>query len=304
MRNPLPRGRWLLLALGLLAFELSAISSLRAQTANPELDALLTKGVQFPDGQFRKLRPPTLADGLDAAAQQTAIEAVLAMKKGHPITFAQFVVKNRNTPYVLLIDSDPQYDTNAPGHSINLWFVVYGELKTVSNPKFMKQEFKPDKSSRIDVLGDDDLKQRQIVPRTTPDGKEWFVHGTFNLLQTDVRVQVQATERVVQTTTKESTTLAGQIDRRFDSDAKYPNEWRPAPGGVVGGPPVLYFSSGAYSRVTKLVKPAGALLVEYHFVYDEPVGWFGGANLLRSKLPQQADQNVKDFRLDVKTAEQ
>ena len=300
MRNPLPRGGWLLLTLGLLAFELSAVSSVRAQAANPELDALLTKGVEFPGNQFRKLRPPTLDDGLNADAQQTAIEAVLAMKKGQAITYAQFVVKNRNTPYVLLIDSDP----NASGHSIDLWFVVFGELKTVSNPKFMKQEFKTDKSSRIDVLSDDDLKQRQIVPRTIQDGKEWFVHGTFNLLQTDVRVQVQASERVVQTTTKESATIAGQIDRRFDSDAKYPNEWQPAPGGVVGGSPVLYFSSGAYSKVTKLAKPAGALLVEYHFVYDEPEGWFGGANLLRTKLLQLADQNVKDFRLDVKTAEQ
>lgn len=296
MRNPLRHGRWFLLTLGLLLFELSTVSSVQAQAANPELDALLTKGVQFPNGQFRKLRQPTLADGLNADAQQKAIEDVLAMKQGRPLTYAEFTVKNLNTPYVLLIDKDPKYDANAPGHSINVWFVVFGDLKTVSDPKFMRQQFQRDKNSRIDVLSDDDLKQRQIVPRTIPDGKEWLVHGTFKLLQTNVRVQVQGTTRVVETTTKESAILAGQIDRRFDSDAKYPNEWRPAPSGVVGGPPTLYFSSGAYAKVTKLVNPAGALLVEYHFVYDEPEAWFGGANLLRSKLPQKTRDDVKDFR--------
>ena len=160
----------------------------------------------------------------------------------------------------------------------------------------MRQQFQRDKNSQIDVLSDDDLKQRKIVPRTIPDGKEWLVHGMFKLLQTNVRVQVQGTARVVETTTKESAILAGQIDHRFDSDAKYPNDWRPAPSGVVGGPPTLYFSSGAYAKVTKLVNPAGALLVEYHFIYDEPEAWFGGANLLRSKLPQKTREDVKDFR--------
>jgi hypothetical protein len=304
MRNPLPSGRWLLLVVGVIAIELSASASVRAQAANPELDALLTKGVEFSGGQMRKLRPPTLIDGLDAAAQQQAIGAVLAMKKGRPIDYKDFTVRNLNTPYVLLIDQDPQYDGNAPGHSINLWFVVYGNLKTVAAPKFLKDQFKPDKTSRTDVLNAEDLKQRQIVPRVIPNGDEWFVHGTFKLLPAGVRLQVQATERVVETKTKESATIAGQIDRRFDNDARYPNDWRPAPQGVVGGPPTLYYSSGAYAKVTQLVQPAGALLVEYHFVYDEPQPWFNGANLLRSKLPQSAPDDVRTFRRDVKTAEQ
>lgn len=300
MRNPLHRGRWLFLAAGLIAWLMSDGSAVRAQSANPELDAVLTQGVAFPGAQMRKLRPPTLLDGMGAAAQQQAIEAVLAMRKGRPLTYKEFTVDNLNTPNVLLIDQDPQYDGNYPGHSINLWFVVFGDLKKVSDPKFLKEQFKPDKTSRIDVLTPAELKQRQVVPRKIAGGDEWFVHGTFKLLPADVRVQVQATERVVETTTKESTTIAGQIDRRFDSDAKFPNEWRPAPGGVVGGQAILYYSSGSYSKVTKLIQPVGALLVEYHFVYDEPEAWFGGANLLRSKFPQSTPSDVRSFRRDVK----
>lgn len=305
MRNPLPSGRWFFLMLGLVALELStAANSAQAQAANPELDALLTKGVEFPGAVFRKLRPPTLADGLDAAAQQQAIAPILAMKKGRPITYAEFTVNNLNTPLVLLIDQDPQYDANNPGHSINLWFVVYGKLKTVADPQFLKQQFKPDKTGRVDTLNAADLKQRQIVPRTIPGGNEWFVHGTFKLLPANVRVQVQSTVRVVETREKESATIAGQTDRRFDMDAKFPNEWRPAPAGVVGGPAVLYYSTGGYAKVTQLVEPAGALLVEYHLIYDEPQGWFGGANLLRSKFPQSTPDDVRSFRRDVKAAEQ
>jgi hypothetical protein len=304
MRNALSHNRCLVLLFGLIALQLSAASPVRAQAVNPELDALLKKGVAFPGGQMRKLRPPTLVDGLSAAAQQKAIGAILAMRKGRAINYQQFTVKNLNTPYVLLIDEDPQYDANQPGHSINLWFVVYADLKTVADPKFLREQFKPDKTSRIDVLSDADLKQRQIVPRTIPDGNEWFVHGTFKMLETNVRVQVQATERVVQTTTKESATIAGQIDRRFDIDAKFPNEWRPVAQGVVGGPPTLYYSSGAYAKVTQLIQPAGALLVEYHFVYDEPNGWFNGVNLLRPKLRgTKTDGDVRKFRRDLQAAE-
>ncbi|HEX4000332.1 MAG TPA: hypothetical protein VHX65_17405 [Pirellulales bacterium] len=295
----------LLAILGLIAWGFSAAAPARAQSGNPELDALLKSGVVFPGGQMRRLRPPSMADGLGAAGQKQAIQTVLAMQHSvRPVNYPQFMVKNLNTPYVLLVDQDPQYDGNQPGHSINLWFVVYGDLKTVADPKFLKKQFKPDNTGHLDTLTPDDLKRRNIVPRTIPAGNEWFVHGVFKLLQTQVLVQVQGTSRAVETTTKESTTLGCQIDRRFDGDSKFPNDWRPAPGGVVQNSPTPYDSFGGYAKVTRLVEPAGALFVEYHLVYDEPQGWFNGANLLRAKLPQATPGDVREFRRDVRTAEQ
>jgi len=302
MRNPLPSGLWILLAMGLIAMEPSAVSPVRAQ-ANPELNALLTQGVAFPGGQTRKIRPPSMVDGLDAAGQRKVIDAIMAMKIGRPINFGDFTKNNLNAPFVLLIDEDPTYDGNLPGHSVNLWFVVHGELKTVADPTFLKNQFKPDESGRTDTLSAADLQQRQIVPRIIPEGSEGFVHGKFRMLDKDVRVEIQATERIVRTTTKESATVAGQIDRRFDSDAKFPNEWRSVTQGVVSGTPILYFSHGSYAKVTKLIAPAGALLVDYHFVYDEPEGWFNGANLLRSKLRAKTEGDVRTFRRQVKVAE-
>ncbi|HEY2147332.1 MAG TPA: hypothetical protein VGH32_05310, partial [Pirellulales bacterium] len=69
------------------------------------------------------------------------------------------------------------------------------------------------------------------------------------------------------------------------------------------GPPSAYISAGGYLKATMLGQPAGALLVEYHLVYDEPPGWFGkSADLLRSKLYMKAEDDVRLFRRKVKDA--
>lgn len=304
MRIPAFIFRLSLVAISVCAVESFGAPAVRAQAQNPELSALLQTGVAFPTGQMRRLRPPTLSDGMTAAAQLKAIQSVLAMKKGLPITYKAFFRKNINTPSVLLVDEDPQYDSGQPGHSINLWFVVYGELKTVADPKFLKNQFKPDNQGKMDTLKPAELQQRRVTPRNIPGGQEWFVHGKFQLLETQILVQVQGTVRAVQTTSADSTTLACQIDRRFDSDSTYPNDWRSVVGGVVQNNPSLYYSCGGYAKVTKLAQPAGAIFVEYHLVYDEPYGWFNGADLLRSKLHGTlTDENVRSFRRDVHNTE-
>jgi hypothetical protein len=57
---------------------------------------------------------------------------------------------------------------------------------------------------------------------------------------------------------------------------------------------------GQYLKVTALVdaddKPNGKLFIEAHMVFHEPQGWFGGANLLGSKLPLAVQDNVREFR--------
>jgi hypothetical protein len=62
------------------------------------------------------------------------------------------------------------------------------------------------------------------------------------------------------------------------------------------GSPSPYTAAGFYLKVTRLIEPAGAALIEYHMVFDEPNGWFGGANLLRSKLPLVIQEEVRNFR--------
>jgi hypothetical protein len=89
------------------------------------------------------------------------------------------------------------------------------------------------------------------------------------------------------------------MDDRFQNDKQYPNIWRHI--NVVEeeeklGSPQPYTGMAGYVLVTKLPEPAGALLVEMHFLLHEPPTWFGGRNLLRSKLPTLIQDNVRSFR--------
>jgi hypothetical protein len=68
---------------------------------------------------------------------------------------------------------------------------------------------------------------------------------------------------------------------------------------VKAGPWKPFSGSGQYLKVTRLVEPQGALFVEYHLVFTEPADWFGGANLLRSKLPQAAQVIVRSMRREL-----
>jgi hypothetical protein len=93
---------------------------------------------------------------------------------------------------------------------------------------------------------------------------------------------------------------ASILDRRFANDPDFPNRWRPVTRDDNGkrqlGAPQPYFGFGGYAKATRLVEPAGAILIEYHAAFAEPQDWFGGTNLLRSKLPILAQMIVRQLR--------
>jgi hypothetical protein len=318
MRNTLHCHLHCLVAATVVTSAMAMVSSVSAQGVanNSIFTDLLQRGVPF-GGSFRPLPPPTLPDGLNANQQKAAIDAVLALKASRP-TYEAFTDKahNLNAPYVMVIDdlNPPFGGGNQPGHSINLWFVAWGNLSAITDPKFLKAQFQPDPNNdRIDVLQPNGLPMG-IQTQNIPGGGDWFVHGQFMILSNDQRVQVRGTAHVMETTNNDSGTLAAIVDPRFNQDPNFPNEWRPVQrnpnGQVVKGPngkallgdPSPYVSAGGYLKATKLIRPAGALLVEYHLVYDEPPGWFGGKNLLRPKLNTKAEDDVRMFRRKVSDA--
>jgi hypothetical protein len=291
-------------------------ASRAAEGGNAIFDDLLQRGVPF-GGNFRKLRTPTLPDGLNAAAQQQAIAPILQLKPGAKPTFKQFTDSNLNAPHVQVIDdlAPPFGGANQPGHSIDLWFVVWGDLQKIMAPAFLKAQFQPDSKDRIDALKPEELPS-EIKLQQIPGGKDYYAHGQFSIFPNDQRFRVAATAHAIQTLNQESGTLAALIDPRFNQSAKFPNEWRPvlrdANGNVLLDPkgqpqlgqPSPYTSAGGYVKITKLVQPAGALFVEYHLVYDEPAGWFSAnnPNSLRSKLPTKTGDDVRAFRRKAKAA--
>jgi hypothetical protein len=190
------------------------------------------------------------------------------------------------------------------GQIVDVWFVVYGQLDEIE--KHLREEMKRTQPHRSDegqgrALNADDLAVRGIEPPTEDDpaGPRYGYFET-SLLE---RVRLSGVTRSTSTRQEKSFLAAFVLDERFLDDREFPNQWRPIKTNELGkqylGDPEPYSGCGGYVKATELIEPSGALLVEAHVVFNEPHGWFDGANLLRSKLPLVIQERVRDFRREL-----
>ncbi len=252
---------------------------------------LVTDGLSVA-GELRKLPQPTLADGLDRAAQWAAIETITDENHPREALLRQEV----GAPLVLKIKNDPVGSTV---RRIDVWFVAYGSLKTVESEAFWKKEKKEDTQTRWEgkLLQAAELQRRGIASNSEQSGDEQYAAGSLTLFD---RVDLHVTVHTMRSTTAHSVVAATIVDSRFRDDAEFPNRWQRilSDGTVTNAPDAFtpYDGMGGYVKVTPLVEPAGALFVEAHMIFDEPVGWFRGTHLLRSKLPLATQIEVRKFR--------
>lgn len=291
------------LLLGLAILQFAASRTVRADE-NPIYAELVDKGVVIGDGPGIKVPQPTMPDGLDAAGQRKALESVTTVTEVKR-SVDDLLRKSFVSPFVLKITDDKTTGANSTVRHVDLWFVAYGTLDAVKSEGFWKATLEretPAKEqdgpeSKAVTLTDEELAERKITPTVVGSNKERFGSGLFTLFD---RVRINGTMRSLQTEGTESVFAASVLDPRFVTDPKYPNQWRPLTRDDAGktseGSPLPYSGAGSYAKATKLIEPAGALFVEFHLVFDEPAGWFNGANLLRSKLPLLAQDGVRKFR--------
>ncbi|MGW8256765.1 MAG: hypothetical protein ACWGMZ_04700, partial [Thermoguttaceae bacterium] len=187
---------------------------------------------------------------------------------------------------------------------IDLWFVAYGKWETLISPEF-RDSFSKEKdeqgekrtTAKSGFLTEEECQKRNLKP-DLPEGQDAkFVYATFSLFD---QVEISATRYSVLTRGKDWLLAAARLDKRFDHDTDYPNQWRPilrdVNANITLGKSRPYSGAGAYAKVTRLAQPADAIFVECHIVFDEPYGWFEGGNLLRAKLPVMIPQRVRVFR--------
>ncbi len=143
-------------------------------------------------------------------------------------------------------------------------------------------------------LTPEELKARGIKLVEMGKTKEEVSKLSMTLLE---KVQVDGATRSLRTILPHSIVYATQLDERFDKDKEYPNIWKHILKLEKGfGPPHPYKALVGYVVVTELPEPKGALLLEVQFLMHEPPDWFGGPNLLRSKLGIAIQDNVRSFR--------
>jgi hypothetical protein len=187
--------------------------------------------------------------------------------------------------------------------AVDLWFTAHGDWNTLTSREFLESVVKPadEGKSRVvtksGVLSDQELAARKLSATVKEGFEERFVYSTFSLFE---RVAISATRFAVLTRGKDVVVAAGRVDPRFAKDADYPNQWRPLlrneQAEIQRGPVHPWAHGGGYSKITRLVDPADAVLVECHLVYEEPYGWFDGANLVKQKMPLIVTEKVRTFR--------
>jgi hypothetical protein len=285
-----------LLAGWMLLSAAASFASAAPPTDKPNLlfKQLLDEGAKLGESTVR-LPAPTWPDGLSAEEAQQRFAEIA--DDNHPLEalLRQSVV----APFVLRIKDEPDAGKVRP-RRVDLWFVAYGDFARLGEDGFLTHEVEAANASdgarastKGGILTDDELKDRGI----TPDADERFLAANFTLFD---RVSVSGTMRAVLTQSADSIVLAAITDPRFAKDATFSNSWRTIqrdPAGQLTTGAAQPYSGGAwYCKATRLAKPARAVAVEYHLIFDEPVAWFNGANLLRSKLPLVVQDGVRKFR--------
>jgi hypothetical protein len=268
---------------------------------NPVYDELMRHGVPISAKEVVRLPPPTLADGLTAAQQRQAVEAITDGTH----TWEDLTRRSVVAPFVFKIRRD-ESEQGRFGRRVDLWFVAYGKMSTLLNGDWLERQFKttgnetdPDNGAVVKMLTESDLARHGIkAPQAADDVQFGFAELT--LLD---KVRLSVTTRGSRFQTRDSATSASLLDPRFANDPQYASCWRPVLRDGNNrrslGNPEPYFGYGSYAKATRLIDPPGAVFIEYHAAFAEPEGWFNGNNYLCSKLPILAQMIVRQLRREL-----
>jgi len=270
----------------------AALAPADAPPTRPILDELLKDGLAIPGGPRVKLKAPAMPDG-PPANQAKALE-----------TFAEdfppglFVRRSLRAPYKLIIRDLMGDNGKRRGHTLDLWFIAHGKIAQVEKDNVIDDLLGlRARDKKTTFLTEKELETRKIKLVTAPGLTERYSLLDAPLVE---KVQLNGVLRSQRQTGKRSVSSAALLDPRFADDKEHPNRWRPitvvAGGGTELGKPHPYTGFGGYAKITELTEPEGALFIELHFVFHEPHDWFGGFNVLASKLPLVVRDNVHNLR--------
>jgi hypothetical protein len=262
---------------------------------NPVYRQLIETGVEA-DGEAYRLPLPALGGASDAATQQEVIAEVVP-EHLRPRFFRDSVV----APHVVKLESQERTD-GSRFRIAHFWFAAKANLSEIVEDDFldsMTTQERDEEAGQGQVLTAEQLQARGIeLANPDPDNlQENYGHGQMRLLK---KVDIAVTSRSFWTKHENSAVAAMVLDPRFADDQEFPNSWRKLTRNEAGtlqlGEPHAYAGSGGYVKISQLHQPEGFVMVEGHLAFVEPQAWFGGANLLGSKLPALIQTEVRAVR--------
>ena len=257
------------------------------------------------NGAAVKLPGPRLRDGQSAEAQRTALREVA----GSDQRLDELVRKSVTAPYIIKV-----HDMKAGEATIrvvDLWFVVYADIDEVDPAS---EAAKADEKGveagnmvlRTRLLKSEEIRAAGIAPPPGPERSgagpmTWYAHIHGRLLD---RIELDVTNQVMATRTKESILVAARTDPAFDKPGPYTNGWKPVGGDAAhdqdaAGGSRPYRGGISYTKISRLAFQPGALLVEMHGAFVEPREWFQGAPILRSKFSVVAQDQIRRLRREL-----
>jgi hypothetical protein len=263
------------------------------QDKNSLFEQLTTTGIVFPDGTSVVLEPPAWNSSL-APDDRRAVLDKIAGEAG----WERFSRNSHVAPIEIDLQSLKNDSGQRVGHAVYVAFVAHIELEQLRDKELMKKVFPSNAASddsgqyHAAEISDDQLLASGIQER--PENTS-YIGIKVPLLD---RVLVEGCLRTQVIESDERITLSAMLDQRFsETDSSSPsNRWSSLTDTEDAKSYHPYQGVAGYLSIAPLDEPKGASLVEARFVIHEPIDWFRGSSLLRSKLPLMIQESVRKFR--------
>jgi hypothetical protein len=270
-----------------------------AHSQNQVYNQVLDQGLEV-GGQTVKLPAPRLVDGQIVEAQRAALREVAGSDRAVDDMFRDSVT----APFIIKVR-----DVKASGATIrtaDVWFAVYGDLKQVDPAREAARTDQKEVETanmwfQTRILKADEIRAAGIKPAESAPGLSvWFAHVHAKLLD---RIEFEATNAVMASQAPDSIVIATRTDASFDKTGSLANVWNPitTTGGTraEGSAKQPYAGGMSYAKTSQCAIKPGALLVEMHFAFVEPDGWFQGQPILRSKFGVVTQDQIRTLRREL-----
>jgi hypothetical protein len=259
---------------------------------------VLSEGLKA-DGKTFVLPVPRLLDGQAAEEQRAALATVAGSERGLEEMFRDSVT----APHIIKVHDHKTADATI--RAAELWFVVYGDFHEIDPVREAARTDQKEVEAgnmwfQSRLLKPQELRAVRIEPAPGASGiNQWYAHLHARLLD---RIEIEVTNHVMATQSSESIVVASQTDSAFAQAKNNGNFWisvAKTDGTPAEGAAHPYPGGISFAKMSRVKFKPGAILVETHMAFVEPVEWFQGAPILRSKFSVVAQDQIRTLRREI-----
>lgn len=275
------------------------------RAANPVFASL----VQPAAGDLIRLDEPRFSDG--QTAEQQRIE--LARAGGERYSVEALLRPSPLAPHVLQMERRPLEAQATIAQRVRVVFTLQGDLETFAQEAFLNSllaggDESEEAAGGSRALSDEELqaagveRQSAAAPSEAGTPPDRWGQEHYRLIDGELfsRVRFSGVVRSFATRNDDSVLLALRFDDRFAQVPGLAGVWQRLERDQAGVLRIAeqgdFLGGGAYIKITRWREDPQRLVLEAELMLLEPQAWFGGSNLLGSKLPPAIQSQVREIR--------